>query len=121
MNAEIQIRKLPDGRVQARRRDGKPMTVEDRQEAKRLAGAVADKAVDEGGIIAVLIDAAIVGPVWFAFNDNFHSGDNIPVFFASEIPFLQKMTEAELRRRYDEKRIFAGGWIRNGIDERTKH
>jgi len=75
----------------------------------------------EGTIIAVLIDSPMVGPIWFAFNDNFHSGDNTPVFFASEIPFLQKMTKAELRRRYDEKRVFAGGWIRNRIDKPTKH
>jgi hypothetical protein len=74
----------------------------------------------EGVIIAVLIDSPIVGPVWFAFNDNFHSGDNIPVFFASEIPFLRKMTADEIRRRYSEKRELRSGWIRDRINDPTK-
>ncbi|GEM_PF-5273351 len=37
MNASIEIRKTPDGRIQARRVDGKPLTAEDREEAKKLA------------------------------------------------------------------------------------
>jgi uncharacterized protein DUF3987 len=66
----------------------------------------------EGTMIAVLIDSPIVGPVWFAFDDNFKSGDDIPVFFTRELPFLRNMTEAEIRRRYDEKRALGSGWIR---------
>jgi hypothetical protein len=62
--------------------------------------------------VAVLIDSPIVGPIWFAFNDGFKSGDDIPVFYASELPFLREMSGEELRRRYTEKRIFAGAWIR---------
>ena len=79
-------------------------------------GAVPD--ITEGGAIAILIDSAIVGPVWFAFDDNFKSGDDIPIFFASEIPHLSKMTKAELRQRYDQKRALGGGWIRDRIENR---
>jgi hypothetical protein len=75
----------------------------------------------EGQIIAVLIDSAILGaPIWFALDDGFESGDDIPVFFASELPFLQKMSAAELRRRYADKRALGGGWIRERI-ESIKH
>jgi len=73
----------------------------------------------EGPIIAVLIDSPIVGPVWFSEADAFQSGDNIPVFFMRELPYLQKMKPTELRKRYEEKRIFGGTRIvgRRG----TKH
>ena len=73
----------------------------------------------DGDIKAVLIDSPIVGPVWFALNDNWKSGDEIPVFFASELPFLRGMDE--LRRRYEEKRALGGGWIRDRIEVPTRH
>ena len=44
------------------------------------------------------------------------SGDEYPVFFASELPHLRKMIPDELRRRYAEKKTFGGGWIRNRIE-----
>jgi hypothetical protein len=77
--------------------------------------------IAEGPITAVLIDSPIVGPVWFAFADDFKSGDDIPVFFASELPFLRAMNADELRRRYADKKSLRGGWIRDRIDEPTKH
>jgi hypothetical protein len=75
----------------------------------------------EGRIVAVLIDSPIVGPVWFALDDDFKSGDDIPVFYASELPHLQKMSEAELRKRYEQKLALGGGWIRDRVEEPTKH
>ena len=77
--------------------------------------------IAEGRIIAVLIDSPIVGPVWFALDDDFKSGDDIPVFFVSELPYLQKMTGTELRRRYEEKLALGGGWIRDRIKGPTRH
>jgi hypothetical protein len=78
--------------------------------------------VTEGRIIAVLIDSPIVGGlVWFAFHDTFKSSDDTPVFFASELPFLRTMSPDELRRRYAEKRALGGGWIRDRIEEPSKH
>lgn len=79
------------------------------------------KPIDEGPIIAVLIDSPIVGPVWFALDDSFKSGDDIPVFFASEILHLQKMSGEELRKRYEQKLALGGGWIRDKIEEPTRH
>jgi hypothetical protein len=37
MSQLLEIRKLPDGRVQARRKDGQPLTDKDRQKVRRLA------------------------------------------------------------------------------------
>ena len=70
--------------------------------------------IDAGKITAVLIDSDF-GPLWFAFNDDFQPGDEYPVFFASEMPFLRQMTPDELRRRYAEKRALGGGGIRDRI------
>jgi hypothetical protein len=78
-------------------------------EQAQTASAPTDPAAGE--IIAVLIDSPIVGPVWFALSDDFKSGDAIPVFFMSEIPHLEKMGPAELRRRYEQKIALGGGWI----------
>ena len=75
----------------------------------------------QGRINAVLIDSPIVGPLWFALDDDFKSNDDIPVFFVSELPYLQKMTGTELRRRYEEKLALGGGWIRDRIEGPTKH
>ena len=43
------------------------------------------------------------------------------VFFASEVPYLEKMSAAELRRRYEDKLKLGGGWIRGRSGEQTKH
>src|SRR5262249_2802102 len=77
--------------------------------------------IAEGSIMAVLIHSPIVGPVWFAFADDFKSGDDIPVFFASELPFLRAMNANELRRRYADKKALRGGWIRDRIEGPIKH
>lgn len=81
--------------------------------APRVAQKQADVSIDND-VTAVLIGSDF-GPLWFAFNDRFQSGDDIPVFFASELPFLREMTSAELHRRYEEKRALGGGWIRARI------
>lgn len=36
----LEVRKFPDGRAQARRRDGRPLTDEDRCRARQLADAI---------------------------------------------------------------------------------
>jgi hypothetical protein len=38
MSQLLEIRALPDGTVQARRKDGQPLTDEDRAEVRRLTG-----------------------------------------------------------------------------------
>jgi hypothetical protein len=84
--------------------------------ADRPAGLSAQEIIDidNGKVIAVLIDCDF-GPLWFAFDDGFKPSEDIPVFFASELPFLRQMTPDELRRRYAEKKALDGGRIRNRI------
>src|SRR5262244_890920 len=101
MRAAIEIRRTDDGAILARRVDGKPLTQQDREEAKRMAASELQplaEATDptEGQIIAVLIDSPIVGPVWFALDDGFQSGDDIPVFYAHELPLLKGKTPEQL-------------------------
>lgn len=82
-------------------------------------GTITAPDATEGRITAVLINSLILGPVWFAFADDFKSGDDIPVFFASELPFLRTMSPEELHRRHAQKRALGGGWIRNKIEATT--
>jgi hypothetical protein len=67
-------------------------------------------------VVAVLFDWPMAGPFWLALRDDFQSGDDMPVFFASELPHLRQMTPDELRRRYAEKQALGGGWIRDRIE-----
>jgi hypothetical protein len=78
------------------------------------------KPIDEGRVIAYLIASEVLGcDIWFALDDGWKSGDDTPVFYASEIPHLQKMSGEELRKRYEQKLALSGGWIRDKIEERT--
>lgn len=60
----LQVRKTPEGKLYARRKDGLPLTSEDREEAKRLALALpppcwnCDKAMSE--------TTDIYGKAWWA-------------------------------------------------------
>ena len=40
MNQVLEVRKTPDGKVFAKRKDGLPLTSEDREEAKKLAAGL---------------------------------------------------------------------------------
>jgi hypothetical protein len=117
----IEVRKLPDGRVQARRLDGKPMMDADFVEARRIASApsftpltpeqIAD--INSGNVIAVLIDSSIVGaPLWFSFSPDFDPCDDIPVFYSAELPFLKDKPAATLRKIYETKKAFPGTRVR---------
>src|SRR5262245_55346628 len=74
--------------------------------------APVDRIIDDS-VVAVLIDSDI-GPLWFAFSDKWRPdrGDDAPVFFASELPYLRRMSADELRRTYEQRRAI-GGWIRD--------
>jgi hypothetical protein len=69
--------------------------------------------ITDNAVIAVLFDWAMAGSFWLALRDDFKSGDDYPVFFASELPHLRLMTPDELRRPYAENKALGGGWIRD--------
>lgn len=122
MNAAIAVRKLPNGRIQARRLDGEPLSNADREEARRIAEAeppgpsfdnltteqAAD--IDSGMVQAVLIDSEVLSaPLWLAFDAEFNPGDGLPVFYADEIQFLRNKPAATLRKIYETKLAFGRG------------
>lgn len=113
----IQIKKLPDGRILARRADGRPPTEADRAEAQRLAQKIELPAVDQAiddQTIAVLIDSTVLGsPIWFSLRDGWAPDEagNIPIFYASELPALRQKTPEQLRSIFNVKRSF-GGMVR---------
>jgi hypothetical protein len=75
-----------------------------------------------GDVQVVLIDSTVIGaPVCFAFDDGWKSVMRSRFFFATELPFLRQMSQSELRRRYSEKLAFGAGWIRDRLEEPTKH
>jgi hypothetical protein len=93
----------------------------DFQKDRQAQPAETAKPIDDGPIIAVLIDSPIVGPVWFALDDGWKSDDDIPVFYASELTHLQKMNPEELRKRYEQKLALRGGWIRDRSEDPVRH
>lgn len=91
----------------------------DRKAETESVPAAAQNAGDiliDNAVVAVLFDWPMAGPFWLALRDDFISGDEYPVFFASELPHLRRMTPDELRRRYEEKKALGGGWIRDRIE-----
>ena len=80
-------------------------------ETQSKAATPAAGDISEGQIIAVLIDSPIVGPVWFALDDGFQSEDEIPVFYAHELPFLKGKTPEQLREIHKVKLAFGPGSI----------
>ena len=56
----LEVRKLPDGRAQARRRDGQPLTDQDRQNARRLADALLG--VTPADVLRVFPGARVLSP-----------------------------------------------------------
>ena len=116
----VEIRKTDDGAILARRLDGEPLTLEDRQQAKRITAIeqapVSDPAVlIDDDVVAVLIDSTVLGaPIWFAFCDGWkpEEANGIPVCYASELPALRMKTPEQLRDIFQVKRVFGGGMVR---------
>jgi hypothetical protein len=114
MSQLLEIRKLPDGSVQARRKDGKPLTAEDRIEAKRLAnGSVAttpNNDITEGHIIAVEICSNVLeAHIWLAFDDGFNPGDGLAVFYPDELQILAAKDAETLREIHKHKLAYGPG------------
>lgn len=115
MTPAIEVRRVPDGRLQARRKDNRPLTEEDRDTARRMAIANGLIGLDEGRIIiALLIESTVVGAeIWFALGDDWRpdEGDGVPIFYASELPALRQKTPEHLREMHKAKLAFPGSRI----------
>jgi hypothetical protein len=112
MSASIEVRITGDGRFQARRLDGLPLTDQDKAEARRIA--LEEEQVDptDGKIIAVKICSHVLDAcIWFSFDPDFtpDDGESLAVFYADEIPFLSDKTIEQLREIHQWKLQFGPG------------
>ena len=134
MSAEIQIRKLPDGRIQARRRDGRPLTEGDRQEVKRLAGAAPDREAEpplRAWVIQEITDpttkklravelcsALIEDHLWLIFDRSFEPKDGLAIYYPEELSELKTKSLEQLREIHRVKLVFPGcRIIQEGADD----
>jgi len=62
--ALLEVKRTPEGKILARRRDGRPLTLEDREEAKRLAGAAQEPPSEN--------DPILPPEAWFPEFHRFH-------------------------------------------------
>ncbi len=118
--ALLEVKKTPDGRTLARRRDGQPLTPQDREEAKRLietqedlasirAWVVEEARGENGELRAVLIFSALLeAHLWMILDRSFEPKDNLAVYYAEEIPLLKGKSLEDLKLIHETKLIFRG-------------
>lgn len=116
MKIEIAFRK--NGKPLARRTDGKPLTDDDRQEAKRLIAAQqADQigacvvreehSMATGALQAVQICSKVVeAHLWLVFDKNFDPADGLAIFYPEELAFLRDKSPDSLRDVHQIKLTF---------------
>jgi hypothetical protein len=112
VNRAIQVRITGDGRFQARRLDGLPLTEQDKAEARRIAveGQGADPT--EGRLIAVKICSQVLDAcIWFSFDPDFKPDDDEPlaVFYDHEVQFLRNKTVEQLKEIHQWKLTVGSG------------
>src|SRR5262245_44365690 len=106
VNAAIEIRRTPDGKIQARRLDRRPLTAEDRAEAQRLAiledlpsrAWVAHEVRDGQTLKAVKICSAVLEDhLWLILDRSFEPKDSLAIYYPEELPGLSQKTREQLR------------------------
>ena len=127
MNAAIEIRKTPDGRVQARRKDGRPLTAEDREEAKKLAvieelparAWVVEEIHDGEKLKAVKIFSALLEDhLWLVIDRGCQPTDGLAIYYPGELAELATKTPEQLREIHNVKIVFPGCRV---IQEGAEH
>ena len=117
MKAAIEIRRTLDGTIQARRLDGRPLTSEDREEARRLAvieelpprAWVAQEVRDGQKLQAVKIYSAILEDhLWLILDRGFEPKDGLAVYYPEELSILKTKSIEELRGIHKVKLVFPG-------------
>ena len=117
MNAAIEIRKTPDGRIQARRLDGKPLTPEDKEQAQRLAvieelpprAWVVEEIRDGEKLKAVKLCSALLEDyLWLIIDRGYQPTDGLAIYYPEELAELTTKTPEELREIHKVKLVFPG-------------
>ncbi|MEE8113487.1 MAG: hypothetical protein V3T23_03945 [Nitrososphaerales archaeon] len=118
--ALLEVKKAPDGRVLARRIDGRPLTPRDRAEAKQMIQVREDIApihaevVEEvrrknGKLRAVLARSALFEPpLWVVWDRSYEPKDNLAIYYAEELPLLSGKSLNDLKLIQETKLIFPG-------------
>lgn len=118
----IQVKKSADGTLLARRRDGRPLTLEDRREAKMLSEAglfsgtagplntpIVDEARKDGALKGVLIYSTVLEDfLWMARDNSFIPTDGRAIYYPEELPLLKDQTPEHLRLIHNAKIGFPG-------------
>ncbi len=108
----IEIRRTADGRIQARRKDGQPLTPEDREEARRMAETQDNEALgvrESDTIRAVKICSHFLkDEIWLILDRSFIPNDGLASYYAEEIPLLKNKSPEELREIQKVKLAFPG-------------
>jgi len=117
VNAALEIRKTPDGRIQARRLDGKPLTPTDRDEAKKLAvmeelsprAWVVEEIRDGEKLKAVKICSELLEDrFWLVIDRSYQPTDGLAIYYPEELAELATKTPEQLREIHKVKLVFPG-------------
>jgi len=115
--ALLEVKKTPDGRVLARRKDRLPLTAADREQARRLVlieelplrAWVAEELRDGEKLKAVMICSAVLEDhLWLILDCNFEPRDGLALYYPEELPILRNKTTEELRGIHKVKLAFPG-------------
>lgn len=114
----IEVKRTPEGKILARRTDGRPLTAEDREAAKTMAIAgepplrarVVDRVHgDNGTLRAVLICSDLLEDhLWLIIDRSFAPADDCAIYYPEEMPLLKDKTLADLHQIHDAKLAFPG-------------
>jgi hypothetical protein len=112
--AMLEVKKTADGRVLARRKDGQPLTPEDREQARRMAGTERFPAdITDGQIVAVRICSHVLeADFWLALSPDFNPDDDLAIFYPDELPFLKDKNPETLKEIHRVKLQLGGGRVR---------
>jgi hypothetical protein len=115
MNPAIAIRKTSDGRIQARRIDGKPLSIADKEEARRMAvieelpprAWVVEEVRVGGKLKAVKICSAVLEDhLWIVIDRSFEPNDGLAIYYHEELTELKNKTLEQLREIHNFKLTF---------------
>ena len=113
--ALLEVKRTPDGKIFARRKDGLPLTPEDREEAKLLAQAeetplrawVVEEVREGDSLRAVLICSALLEDhLWVVLDRSFIPHDGLACYYSEEIPLLKNKIPEDLREIHKTKLAF---------------
>jgi len=114
----LEVKRTPDGRTLARRRDGRPLTSRDREEARQMIQTQEDLTPirawiaeeirgENGDLRAVQIcSATLEAHLWMIWDHSFQPKDDLAIYFAEELEALGGKSLEDLKLIHQTKLIF---------------